>query len=140
MRQLKVISWMLVVVFLVGGCGLSPLVGQSYQSSCREVRDVGANNDSPISPEVILQVEGRSLTILHHNALTNCCLTTAMEVKLDGKRITVWEREQPGEACRCLCPRELSVTIYYLSTGLYTVRLYRDDESEPFWEGMVQIK
>lgn len=136
MHQLRVISWLLALVFLVGGCGPSLLVGQSHQSSCRE----GTDQELPLSPEVVLQVEGRHLTVLHRNALTNCCLTTAMEVKVDGTSITVWEREQPGEACRCLCPRELSVTIYYLALGMYTVQLYRDDEPEPFWKGQVRIQ
>ena len=138
MRQLRAISWMLVLVFLVGGCGPAPLVGPSYQSSCHEVREDYTTNNTVANVE--LQVQGSNLTIFHCDALTNCCLTTALEVKLDGPNITVWEREQPGEACRCLCPRDLSVTIYYLNTGLYTVRLYRDDEPEPFWEGAVHIK
>jgi hypothetical protein len=63
-----------------------------------------------------------------------------MEVGLQANNIDIFEREQAGVACRCLCPRDLSVTIYYLSPGLYTVRLYRDDAPEPLWEGMVQIK
>ncbi len=134
MRQRGTMGCVLVLVFLLGGCQPAPLVGLSYQSSCHEVRE-----DNTVA-NVKLQVEGDNLTILHRDALTNCCLTTAMEVSLTDKNITVWEREQPGVACRCLCPRDLSVTIYYLSAGVYTVRLYRDDEPEPFWEGMVQIK
>jgi hypothetical protein len=133
----SVLSLLVALVVLVGGCrpALSPIIGQSHQSSCKAVREaLSADAD------VELQVEGRALTILHRDALTNCCLTTAMEVALDDRVISVFEREQPGEACRCLCPRDLSVTIYYLSPGLYTVRLYRDDEPEPFWEGVVQIK
>jgi hypothetical protein len=113
------------------------LVGSSYQSSCHEVREDYPTNTVADGE---LQVEGSNLTIFHRDALTNCCLTTTMDVELSDKDITVWEREQPGVACRCLCPRDLSVTIYYLGAGLYTVRLYRDDEPEPFWEGMVQIK
>lgn len=135
MHQRGVLSCVLVLVFLVGGCqpSSSPIVGQSYQSSCKAIREMALS-------DVELQIDGRDLTILHHDALTNCCLTTAMEVALKANNIDVFEREQPGEACRCLCPRDLSVTIYSLSPGLYTVRLYRDDEPEPFWEGVVQIK
>lgn len=135
MHQRGVLSCVLVLVFLVGGCqpSSSPIVGQSYQSSCKALREMAL-------PDIELQIDGRDLTILHRDALTNCCLTTAMEVALKAHTIDVFEREQPGEACRCVCPRDLSVTIYYLSPGLYTVRLYRDDEPEPFWEGMVQIK
>ncbi|MCX8102967.1 MAG: hypothetical protein N3E42_00780 [Candidatus Bipolaricaulota bacterium] len=128
---------MLVLAFLVGGCqpSIRPIVGQSSQSSCKAVQQ-------PTSPDadVELHVNGRNLVILHRNALTNCCLTTALEVVLKANTIEVFEREQPGEACRCLCPRDLSVTIYHLNPGVYTVRLYRDDEPEPFWEGVVQIK
>ncbi|MCL6641839.1 MAG: hypothetical protein K6T71_00740 [Candidatus Bipolaricaulota bacterium] len=130
-------SFLVAFVVLVGGCQptLSPIVGQSHQSSCKTVSEaLSADAD------VELQVEGRTLTILHRDALTNCCLTTAMEVALKAHNIDVFEREQPGEACRCLCPRDLSVTVYYLSPGVYTVRLYRDDEPEPFWEGVAQIK
>lgn len=136
MHQRGVFSCVLVLVFLVGGCqpSLGPIVGQSYQSSCKTVREISLDAD------VELQIDGRALTILHRDALTNCCLTTALEVTLGGKEISAFEREQPGEACRCLCPRDLSVTIYSLSPGLYTVRLYRDDEPEPFWEGVVSIK
>ncbi len=135
MHQRGVLSCVLVLVFLVGGCQhlTNPIVGQSHQSSCKAIREMSLS-------EVELQIDGRNLTILHHDALTNCCLTTAMEVVLKANNIDVFEREQPGEACRCLCPRDLSVTIYSLSPGLYTVRLYRDDEPEPFWEGAVQIK
>lgn len=137
MHRRGVLSCVLVLVFLVGGCqpSVSPTVGQSHQSSCKAIREISA-----LDIDVELRVDGRDLTILHRNALTNCCLTTAMEVVLKANNIDVSEREQPGEACRCVCPRDLSVTIYYLSPGLYTVRLYRDDEPEPFWEGVVQIK
>ncbi len=137
MHHRRALSCLVAFIMLVGGCQpvFSPIVGQSHQSSCKAVREaLSADAD------VELQVEGRTLTILHRDALTNCCLTTAMEVVLKVNNIDVFEREQPGEACRCLCPRDLSVTIYYLSPGLYTVRLYRDDEPEPFWEGVVQIK
>lgn len=134
MHQRGVLSCVLAFIFLVGGCqpSNSPIVGQSHQSSCKAIREM------PLS-DVELQIDGRDLTILHHDALTNCCLTTAMEVALKANNIDVFEREQPGEACRCLCPRDLFVTIYSLSPGLYTVRLYRDDEPEPFWKGVVQI-
>lgn len=138
MRQRGTVGCVLVLVFLLGGCQLAPWVGPSYQSSCHEVREDYTTTNTVANVE--LQVEGSNLTIFHRDALTNCCLTTAMEAGLTDKNITVWEREQPGVACRCLCLRDLSVTIYYLGAGLYTVRLYRDDEPEPFWEGMVQIK
>lgn len=135
MHQRGVLPWVLVLVFLVGGCqpSSSPIVGQSHQSSCKAIREMSLS-------DVELQIDGRDLTILHRDALTNCCLTTAMEVVLKATSIDVFEREQPGEACRCLCPRDLSVTIYYLSLGLYTVRLHHNDAPEPFWGGVVQIK
>lgn len=135
MHQRGVWSCVLVLVFLVGGCqpASNPIVGQSHQSSCKAIREMALS-------EVELQIDGRDLTIRHRNALTNCCLTTAMEVALKAHAIDVFEREQAGEACRCVCSRDLSVTIYSLSPGIYTVRLYRDDEPEPFWEGMVQLK
>ncbi len=137
MHQGGVFSCLVAFVMLVGGCQptLSPIVGQSHQSSCKAVREMRSAN-----ADVELQVERYTLTILHRNALTNCCLTTAMEVVLRASDIDVFEREQPGEACRCLCPRDLSVTIYSLRVGLYTVRLSRDDAPEPFWEGVVQVK
>ena len=137
MRRREAVVCVVAFCCLLGGCYISPgsFVGQSHQSSCRQVRDVAFSD-----ADVELQGNGRNLTILHRNALTNCCLTTAMEVVLTTNSIDVFEREQPGEACRCLCPRDLSVTIYYLSAGLYTVQLYRDDAPEPFWEGVVQIK
>ncbi len=137
MHRRRAVVCMVVLCCLLSGCSISPdpLVGQSHQSSCREVRDVALGD-----ADVELQVNGRNLTILHRNALTNCCLTTAMEVVLEANTIEVFEREQPGEACRCLCSRDLSVTIYYLSAGLYSVKIYRDDEPESFWAGMVQIK
>lgn len=137
MRRQGAVVCVVVLCCLFSGCSISPspFVGESHQSSCREIRDVTFSD-----ADVELQVNGRNLTVLHRDALTNCCLTTAMEVALKATNIDVFEREQPGEACRCLCPRDLSVTIYYLSLGLYTVRLYHDDAPEPFWEGVVQIK
>lgn len=135
-RQTAVVC-MGVLCFLFSGCSISsgPFVGQSHQSSCREVRE-GALGVA----DVEVQAQGRDLTILHRNALTNCCLTTAMEVVLKANTIDVFEREQLGEACRCLCSRDLSVTIYDLRAGLYFVQLFRDDEPESLWEGVVQIK
>lgn len=137
MYQRGMLGCVLVLVFILGGCqpSVGPIVGQSHQSSCKAVREI-----SSLDADVELHVDGRDLTILHRDALTNCCLTTAMEVALGGQAISVFEREQPGEACRCVCPRDLSVTIYHLNPGVYTVRLYRDDEPEPFWERVVPIK
>ncbi len=137
MHHRRALSFLVAFIVFVGGCqpAVSPIVGQSHQSSCKAVSEALSADAN-----VELQGEGRTLTILHRDALTNCCLTTVMEVVLKAHSIDVFEREHPGEACRCLCPRDLSVTVYYLSSGIYTVRLYRDDEPEPFWEGVVQIK
>ncbi|MCS7197216.1 MAG: hypothetical protein NZ930_00785 [Candidatus Bipolaricaulota bacterium] len=138
MHRRGVLSCVLVLVFLGGGCQPSegPIVGQSHQSSCKALSESALGARAAIE----LQVVGHTLTILHRDALKNCCLMTAMEVTLKDKEIPVFEREQPGEACRCVCLRDLSVTIYHLKPGVYTVRLYHDDEPEPFWEGRAQIK
>ncbi len=103
MHQRGVWSCVLVLVFLVGGCqpSSSPIVGQSHQSSCKAIREMALS-------DVELQIDGRDLTILHHDALTNCCLTTAMEVAI--KVLTLMslsasnQEKRVGASARAISP------------------------------------
>jgi hypothetical protein len=108
------------------------------QSGIREAKSIktpvnhmikGDCTEEPTYPEpdsIIITVNGNNITVMHADALYNCCLNIDTEVVQQGFVINLYEDEWGEDPCYCLCYYDLETTVYDLLPGTYTINVYND--------------
>jgi hypothetical protein len=90
------------------------------------------------SADVEIRIEGLEITVIHRNAMFNCCLDY-IQVLLtqDESLLKLEESESVTMPCLCICPYEVNVTIEVPSPGTYTIEIWAHDML--LWSGDVDV-
>lgn len=102
-----------------------------HQFPCQEIKT--GKNDS-----VVVVVENNDVLIWHYNIFSNCCDTITCEYKMSGETLKVYEKH--GQAvCYCECYFTTSCKIFDLDSGKYYLNIYRDNDSNILWQGIIYV-
>lgn len=83
-----------------------------------------ATRGGPAAPEVRITPTGGGL-VIEHKLSHACCLTGAVETKVEGTQVTVTEK-LTGDPCRCRCGSNLKTAVG-LAPGTYDVKVEVDE-------------
>ncbi len=111
--------------------GEAELVRYSHSDTC-----VSAPTHGPAEVEII--VDGLEISVLHKNAVLNCCLDSIIvEFTQEGTLLKLSEMEAVSNPCYCLCPFEVRATIRVPGPGTYVIEIWT--ENTKVWRGEVEI-
>jgi hypothetical protein len=90
------------------------------------------------SAEVEVTVEGLKITVIHSNAIFNCCIDSIrVEFAQEDSLLKLTEIPLGEDLCDCICPFEVSATIEVPSPGIYIIEIWAEDEF--IWRGKVEV-
>ena len=86
-------------------------------------------------------VEGHDLTYYHYSVIYNCCATMVVQLNLEEALVQFIEVETFLEGpCYCICPFDLTATIFNLPTGEYTVEVWNEDFTILYCRAEIEIE
>ncbi len=75
---------------------------------------------------VTVKLFGDTAIISNIGVWENCAARFAIDIKVDGNKITMTERDTISEKVRCMCTFDVSASVVNLPSGFYTVEVYRE--------------
>jgi hypothetical protein len=134
MRKLSVFSAIcLLLAFWLIQCGedgtISPpgeaqLVDYSHGECDLELAGSHYTLESD-SADVEITIDGLEVTVIHRNAILNCCLDSIpITFSQEGNLLKLTETESTSQPCLCLCPYVVEATIMVPSSGTYVIEVY----------------
>jgi hypothetical protein len=104
---------------------VSVLKHYSYSDSCLS-RKGEVRSDSA---QVEIIINGLELTVIHKNAIFNCCLDSILlEFTHNDNILTLIENELATVPCRCWCPYKVEAEIKVPNPGDYILEIYTGSE------------
>ena len=111
--------------------GEAQLIRYSHSDTC-----VGSLSSDSAEVEII--VDGREITVVHKNALLNCCLDSILvDFTQQNSLLRLTEMEVVPRPCDCLCPFEVRATIEVSLPGTYIIEIWTGDVM--VWRGVVEV-
>jgi hypothetical protein len=98
----------------------------SSQSKCKEglyKRDAEATPDT-LEDSVLVWSHGDTAWVTHKNAFYNCCLKIKVRIIPTPQGFDLYEYEEVGDLCNCMCYFDITTTIYGLFPGVYLIRVF----------------
>jgi len=141
-----IVTWIVLLSLAFGGCGedvdLHPvgearLADYSHSEECAGPgRGLSVDWEETAKVEVV--VEGLRMTLIHENAMLNCCLDSILvDLNQEGSLLKLVETEVVTTPCDCICPFKVTATIGVSTPGTYTMEVWT--AAELVWTGEVEV-
>ena len=89
-------------------------------------------------PDVEIIVRGLYITVIHKNAIFNCCLDEIMvEFEQEHRVLKLFESEVVTMPCWCICPFEVKSIIQVSFPGRYIIEIWSYDHL--IWSDSVEV-
>jgi len=93
-----------------------------------------------LSDEMIVKINGNNITVIHQNAVYNCCIDKIeVTLSISGNILKLIEKEIVGMPCACVCTFDIESVINNLSKGDYIIQIWNADQTELLAEKEISI-